>query len=160
MSNQQDGTNPSPSASSAEAKAPELVPATLDNVLEAAGVDLKNPEVSRALEISMSFMVARGSLPLPPPELLAQYEKEFPGLGRKLIEWTEQQRDHRQQLERNQVEGAEKRMNRGQLIAAAVALVGLGLRDLLAYLEARGRPVLSRSLLLEDRRQRYGWPAR
>jgi uncharacterized membrane protein len=104
---------------------PDLVPPALDGVLEAAGVDLKNPQVTKALEISMSFMVARGSLPLPPADILAEYEREFPGLGQKLIEWTEQQREHRQSLERYRAEGSERRMDRGQLIAASVAITGL-----------------------------------
>jgi uncharacterized membrane protein len=125
MSNQHDGASPPPNALPESKSIPELVPPALDGVLEAAGVDLKNPQVTKALEISMSFMVARGSLPLPPAEILAEYEREFPGLGQKLIGWTEQQRGHRQSLERQRAEGSEPRMDRGQLIAASVAITGL-----------------------------------
>jgi hypothetical protein len=80
MSNQHDGARQPPSGlPSPELKQrPELVPAALDGVLEAAGIDRSDPQVTKALEISMSFMVARGSLPLPPAEILAEYEKEFP----------------------------------------------------------------------------------
>jgi uncharacterized membrane protein len=67
-----------------------------------------------------------------PPEILAQYEQEFPGLGYKLVEWTEQQRNHRQSLEKQRTDGSEKRMERGQFIAGGVALWGLTIAGLVA----------------------------
>jgi uncharacterized membrane protein len=72
-------------------------------------------------------MVATGSLPVPPASILVEYEQAFPGLGTKIVTWTEEQRKHRQGLERQRTDGAESRMNRGQLIAAGVALWGLTL---------------------------------
>jgi uncharacterized membrane protein len=75
----------------------------------------------------MSLMVATASLPLPPSIILEEYEKSFPGLGTKIISWTEEQRRHRQGLERQRTEGAERRMDRGQMIAAGVAIWGLTL---------------------------------
>jgi uncharacterized membrane protein len=77
--------------------------------------------------LSASFFIARGSLPIMPPEILAQYDREFPGLGQKLIDWTEQQRNHRQTLERQRTNGSEKRMDRGQIIAGCAAIWGLTL---------------------------------
>jgi uncharacterized membrane protein len=70
-------------------------------------------------------MLFRGQLPLPPPPILAEYEKHFPGLCDKLVGWTEAQRSHRQALERQRTDGQEIRMNRGQLIAGGVAIWGL-----------------------------------
>jgi uncharacterized membrane protein len=72
-------------------------------------------------------MVATGSLPVPPASILTEYEQAFPGLGTKIVSWTEEQRKHRQSLEKQRTDGAERRMNRGQLIAAFVAIWGITL---------------------------------
>ncbi|WP_423868964.1 DUF2335 domain-containing protein [Bradyrhizobium sp.] len=65
-----------------------------------------------------------------PPEILAQYEREFPGLADRLVNWTEQQRSHRQSLERQRTDGSERRMDRSQLIAGTVAVWGITLSAL------------------------------
>ena len=104
---------------------PEVLPPALEGALETAGLDVSNPDVTRAVQVSAGFFVARGSLPIMPPEILGEYERRFPGLGRKLIDWTEEQRNHRQSLERLRTEGSERRMDRGQLIAGGAALWGL-----------------------------------
>lgn len=77
-------------------------------------------------------MLFRGQLPLPPPSILAEYEQHFPGLCEKVVGWTEAQRTHRQTLERQKTDGQEKRMNRGQIIAGAVALWGLTMATIAA----------------------------
>lgn len=64
--------------------------------------------------------MARGSLPLPPAAVLSDYNEEFPGLVDKIVQWTDDQRQHRMTLEMRTTIGAEKRMDRGQLIAAGV----------------------------------------
>jgi hypothetical protein len=109
----------------ASKQVPEVLPPALEGALETAGVDVSNPDVTRAVQVSASFFVARGSLPIMPPEILEEYERRFPGLGRKLIDWTEEQRNHRQSLERLRTERSERRMDRGQFIAGAAALWGL-----------------------------------
>jgi uncharacterized membrane protein len=76
------------------------------------------------------MMMASGSLPLPPPAVLSDYNEAFPGLVEKIVDWTEEQRQHRMRLENQVTAGTENRMNRGQLIAASVAIIGLGLAAL------------------------------
>jgi uncharacterized membrane protein len=66
-----------------------------------------------------------GPLPLPPAPILAEYEKAYPGLIAKFVEWTDSQRGHRQALENLRQERSERRMDRGQIIAGSVALWGL-----------------------------------
>jgi hypothetical protein len=128
MSNQSDEASPQPkpeSSKEADSKqVPEVLPPALEGALETAGVDVSNPQVTKAIQVSASFFVARGSLPIMPPEILAQYEQEFPGLGYKLVEWTAQQRNHRQSLEKQRTDGSEKRMERGQFIAGGVRFMG------------------------------------
>jgi uncharacterized membrane protein len=56
-------------------------------------------------------MMASGSLPLPPASILSEYNQAFPGLVEKIIFWTEEQRKHRQLLERQRAERVEGRSN-------------------------------------------------
>lgn len=99
----------------------ELIPPSIDSVLRTAGVDTQDPNVTRALEV----MLFSGSLPLPPPSVLSEYERHFPGLVERLVGWTDTQRIHRQSLERLRTEGSENRMNRSQLIAGGIGALGL-----------------------------------
>jgi len=63
--------------------------------------------------------------PFPPPELLAEFDRVLPGTAQRLLDWTERQIDHRQGLEKQQVEGSERRMDRGQIFGFGVAFVAL-----------------------------------
>jgi uncharacterized membrane protein len=105
-------------------KQQELIPAALDSALRTAGIDTSDPNVSRALEISLTMMFS-GSLPLPPPPILKEYESLRPGLVDKFVEWTEQQANHRRSLEAENARRTQDRFDRGQLIAASVAIGGL-----------------------------------
>jgi len=72
-----------------------------------------------------------GSLPLPPPSILKEYQEIDPALVGKIIQWTELQSDHRKTLEKLRTERSENRFDRGQWIAATVAIGGLCLAALL-----------------------------
>jgi|SRR5712691_2931250 len=132
MMNSPDG-NPNPQSTlttaeqSPEKQTPstEIIPPALDTALRTAGVDTRDPNVSKAIEISL--LMFSGSLPLPPPTVMAEYNSAFPGLVEKIVSWTEEQRQHRMRLERVRTEGSEARFDRGQWIAGAVALGGLAL---------------------------------
>jgi hypothetical protein len=107
----------------------EIIPATLDSVLRKVGIDPTDPNVSKALEISLTMMFS-GSLPIAPPPILREYGNIRPELIDKLIEWTDLQSNHRRDLERIRTEGSEKRLNRAQGIGATIALGGLCLAAL------------------------------
>jgi uncharacterized membrane protein len=110
-------------ATSQPPTAAEIIPPEITSAFRTAGVDPSNPGISRAIQFSL--MLFGG--PIPPPSLLAEYNKAMPGLGDKIVGWTEQQRDHRQSMERERLRGSQNRQNRGQLIAALVAFWGLTL---------------------------------
>jgi hypothetical protein len=55
----------------------EIIPTTLDTVLRTAGVDTTDPKVSKVIEL-ISLTMFRGSLPLPPPEVLVEYNNAYP----------------------------------------------------------------------------------
>jgi len=69
------------------------------------------------------------SSPLPPPEVLVQYEKAQPGLVKKIIEMTEAQGNHRRELETKKLESDIKHQKRrdceakiGQFCALTIAI--------------------------------------
>jgi hypothetical protein len=102
----------------------EVIPTSLDTALRSVGIDPKDPNISRAVEISLTMMFS-GSLPLAPPPILREYGNIKPELVDKLVEWTEEQGKHRRALEKLRTEGSETRLDRGQYIGAAVAIGGL-----------------------------------
>ena len=112
----------------------EVLPPSLDKALRKAGINPSDPDVTKTLEISFSMLTASGSLPLPPPAILNDYNRAYPGLVDKIIGWTEEQRRHRMALENMVTNGAENRMNKGQLVGACVALIGLGLSALVGII--------------------------
>ena len=127
-SNQNEGEKPKPPSKPEEAgnepSRQEIFPPTLESVLRNIGIDPMDPNVSKALEISLTMMFS-GSLPLAPPPILREYGNIRPELIDKLVEWTEQQSAHRREMERLRTEGSEKRQNRSQWIGATVAIGGL-----------------------------------
>jgi uncharacterized membrane protein len=118
----------------------KILPPSLVSALEGAGVDPRDPSVTKALAISLSVMTASASLPLPPPSVMMDYEKALPGLNAKLVEWTERQSQHRQSLERETTHGSERRMNLSQIFTATIALVALVLS---AYEGQYGNPYVA-----------------
>ena len=101
-----------------------IVPPDLESVLRNVGLDPKDPNVSKALEISLTMMFS-GSLPLASAPILKEYGNIRPELIDKLVEWTELQSSHRREMERKRTEGSERRLDRAQLIGAVVATGGL-----------------------------------
>lgn len=70
--------------------------------------------------------------PLPPPQMIEEYERVHPGMAERLISRFEQQAEHRQSLERQVVtaqiaseQAAQKDAGRGQVFGFAVAVLGL-----------------------------------
>ena len=108
----------------------EIVPPSVADRLHQMGLDPNDSKMMAAVEVTARLF--RGSLPLPPPEILAEYEAVFPGVTSVLIEWTAAQADHRRGLEAKRVSGEEERMNRGQYIAAGIAFLALTFAGLAA----------------------------
>jgi uncharacterized membrane protein len=99
------------------------IPASLNEILQAEGVNVDDPQVSRAIEISLQL--TGGPLPLIPPDFLREYGEVDPELPSRIIKWTETQSAHRRALEKQRAERSERRLDRGQYIAGGVALGGL-----------------------------------
>jgi uncharacterized membrane protein len=81
---------------------------------------LQNGQFNATLDISKTSISSYRSN-LPPVEFYESFERVFPGWGERLLEMTLRQGTHRQTNETKQVEGMERRMDRGQLFGFSIA---------------------------------------
>ena len=107
----------------------ELVPQRLQHLLDRLQEQL--PETERAtlekIRPSLGAMIVEArsfSGPHPPPEMLREYEAVLPGASDRIFTMAEKQQDHRIRLEGIAVPARERRADRGQWSALAVALAG------------------------------------
>lgn len=63
--------------------------------------------------------------PLPPPQILADYEAVTPGLADRLVAMAERNQDQRHGLENRVIDSQIRLASTGQFIAGAIAIVGL-----------------------------------
>ena len=103
---------------------PLPIPPELESTLRSFGVDFRDPNARKVLA-AVSLTMVGASLPFVPPQILEQYKNVDPRLVDKLVEWTDAQSAHRRTLEDRSASRSEDRFDRGQWIAAAVALGGL-----------------------------------
>lgn len=81
---------------------------------------LQNGQINGTLGISKTSISSYTSN-LPPVEFYASFERVFPGWGERLLEMTLRQGTHRQTNETKQVDGMERRMDRGQVFSFSIA---------------------------------------
>jgi len=74
--------------------------------------------------------IAQISSPLPPPEMLAAYDRTQPGLIQKIIDMTEAEGHHRRELEKQKVSAeisslqrADSLITRAQIFAFIIAII-------------------------------------
>lgn len=104
---------------------------------------------SRLLEYSSRF-----SGPLPPPALLADYEKAVPGLAAQIVSMARQEQDHRHSLDREDQRIVGKNMSAtandtrvGQLLGAMVAI---GVLVVAAYMVRKDYPAAAAFMTAAD----------
>lgn len=92
--------------------------------------DLRNNTVNQPHRPQM--LMAQFSSPLPPPEILANYDKAQPGLINKIIETTETESNHRRELEKqkllaevNNLQRGDELIARAQVFAFVISIVAL-----------------------------------
>jgi len=72
--------------------------------------------------------------PLPPPEILREYEQIWPGFTGKHFEYIEKQAAHRQAIEREVIKAKIKHEATGQFMAFTLALTTFGVAAFALYL--------------------------
>lgn len=117
-------SNDGDTRSSSGRNPPEAISSSIEEELERSGIDPSNPEILRAVEIVLSKFYS-GPLMLPPAFVLEEYKREFPDIVPKMMEWTDRQVAHRHSIESLIVHSTERRKDRAQIGAAAVALLGM-----------------------------------
>lgn len=76
-----------------------------------------------AVEVSVQSVQFQG--PLPPPQVLAQYDAALPGCAERIVSMAEAQAAHRRTLESKVIEGKAVTERRGQVFAFMLALVAI-----------------------------------
>ncbi len=71
--------------------------------------------------------------PLPPPDILQQYEGILPGAAERIFKMAEKQSDHRQSLEKLAIIGDSKRADRGLTSGLIISLTALIIAGILIY---------------------------
>ena len=90
----------------------------------------ENPKNPNSIK---SFEIAHYSGPIPPPNLLQAYENIVPGLADRIMKLTENQSNHRIQIESIVIPNREKQSTRGQIFAITIGLFGLACATFLIY---------------------------
>lgn len=109
------------SANETKAADPEVIPQPVQDALREAGFDTRDADIRRAVSITLTRASAYFG-PIPPAEMLAEYDRLRPGLAVQIIQWADEQQQHRRALEKLSTTGAENRMNRGQGFAFVIAI--------------------------------------
>lgn len=76
--------------------------------------------MSREQILASSF-----SGPLPPPQILSEYEAVFPGCAERIVAMAERQSAHRQELERNHIGSSSLVERRGQIFAFLITGIAI-----------------------------------
>jgi uncharacterized membrane protein len=122
-------TNPAESSSAAE----ESLPGQRQNAELVGASENETSSISaETLEEAIVHIVReerRFSGPLPPPEILIEYNKVFPGCGKDIVEMAKREQSHRHSLEDRQLALEEYRIRSGvrhvttgQMIGGILAL--------------------------------------
>jgi uncharacterized membrane protein len=108
------------------AAVPDELRETLNCLFEEARQD---PSLIHEFKLKLSQY--RG--PFPPAEILKEYNEVYPGAAQWLLDQTSLQIEHRHALEKRQVDGVERRMDRAQWFGFSIALLAIALASAANY---------------------------
>ena len=92
-----------------------------------------NPEARLILTRVQTLTSYNG--PIPPPDMLAEYNRAVPGAGDEIFRSWRQQQQHRHGIEEQRTSRDEARMDRSQRNTLIIALIGLALATVTALLD-------------------------
>jgi uncharacterized membrane protein len=78
-------------------------------------------EIHQAVREELRFF----SGPLPPPDVLAEYNRVFPDCGKAIVEMAQKEQQHRHDHEAQQIKAEYTLARRGQLIGATLAMIAV-----------------------------------
>lgn len=106
-----------------ETPSPGELADALRGIFEQLGISEDDPRARIVISEVRTLIGYRG--PIPPPEMLAEYDKILPGLANRIVEAWEAQFQHRKDLENSTTRASENRMDRSQRNALIVSLAGI-----------------------------------
>lgn len=95
----------------------------LSEIFRQIGISESDPRAQVVISEVTTLRAYQG--PLPPPEMLEQYDRIYPGLKEHIVQAWQQQAEHRRGLERSTTTGSERRMDRAQSNGLIVGLASL-----------------------------------
>ena len=106
----------------------------------------RDQEAVRTLAVASERSVFSG--PLPPPDLLAEYERLVPGTAAKIVDMAQKQGEHRMLLEKSVIGGDGKRSTMGMVFAfiLSLALIGCGTACILHGHDVAGAAIIGTSM--------------
>ena len=112
----------------------------------------QNPELVHALLESSKFqtMVSHEtsfSGPLPPPEIIRDYDKILPGGAERIFAMAEKEQAHRHNIDSTAVNGAISKDKRGQWMGFSIAVIILAIASVFAW---RGNTTFAGTLIAID----------
>lgn len=94
---------------------------------------IESGDISRVAEVAISS-ISYSSGPIPNPEELKGYNEIVPGAAERIMDWAEEESNHRRGIENNQSGAFIKHRGRGQIMAFVIALAAIGTGGLIAAL--------------------------
>jgi uncharacterized membrane protein len=76
-------------------------------------------------QVTLTYQHSEYSAPIPPPELLAGYERALPGCAERIVAMAEKEQSHRHDMQKKELEARLKMMQRGQYFAFGLGAVGM-----------------------------------
>ncbi|MCS2146891.1 DUF2335 domain-containing protein [Scandinavium manionii] len=111
-----------------------------------------NPELVNALLESGHFQAmvrheTSFSGPLPPPEIIRDYDQILPGGAERIFAMAEKEQAHRHEMDSTAVNGAIRKDKRGQWMGFSIAFIILAIASVFAW---RGNTTFAGSLIAID----------
>ena len=80
-------------------------------------------ELSTKISEKLSVTISAG--PIPPPDIMEQYEKTLPGSADRIIKMAENQSEHRQSLEKQRLSFSNREVHLGQIFGFLIGAIAI-----------------------------------
>ncbi len=91
-----------------------------------------NPNFSKENKVVLAEISQSFSGPLPPPDILRQFDEVVPGAAERIIKMAEEQSAHRRELEKKVISSDIARSKWGQFLGFVIAIAGLAVSAIVA----------------------------
>jgi len=119
-------------------------PADLTNLPDELATIIKAVPINKRGEIATAlvgiYSQVHYSGPIPPPDMLQQYDEIYPGLSKQIVDNAFSETTHRQGLEKDVVPHELSRLKRGQWFGFVIAILGIAAA---VYLGAIGQTTVA-----------------